>query len=133
METIDLVERAKAFVAAVAAGAPDAALEAFYAPDVEQTEFPNRFVPDGAVRDLSGLREAAARGRQTMSAQSFEVINALRTGDCVALEAIWTGTLAVAVGALRPGDVMTARFAQFFEFENDLIRRQRNYDCFDPY
>jgi hypothetical protein len=31
----------------------------------------------------------------------------------------------------QSGDAMKARFAVFFEFEGDKIRRQRNYDCFD--
>jgi hypothetical protein len=29
--------------------------------------------------------------------------------------------------------VMRARFAAFFEFEGERIRRQRNYDCFEPF
>jgi len=33
----------------------------------------------------------------------------------------------------RMPSVMRARFAVFLEFEGDKIRRQRNYDCFDPF
>jgi hypothetical protein len=51
----------------------------------------------------------------------------------VAIEAIWTGTLAIGLGSLKPGDKMRARFAQFFEFRDGLIVRQRNYDCFEPW
>lgn len=35
----------------------------FFAPDVEQVEYPNRFVPNGATRGLRELREAVERGR----------------------------------------------------------------------
>jgi hypothetical protein len=37
------------------------------------------------------------------------------------------------IGALKPGDQIRARFAQFFRFKDGLIWRQRNYDCFDPW
>ena len=133
MRNENLIERAKAFVAAVAARAPVEVIESFYAPDVIQEEFPNRLIPSGTTRDLAALRDADARGRQVIAAQTCEVVNAVATGHCVALEVIWTGTLAVALGSLKPGDRMRARFAQFFEFRDGLIVRQRNYDCFDPW
>jgi hypothetical protein len=58
-------------------------------------------------------------------------VNAVASDQCVALEALWTGMLAVG-GALKPGDQLRARFAQFFEFKGGLIWRQRNCDGFDP-
>jgi ketosteroid isomerase-like protein len=133
MQTSQLIERAKAFIAAVGAGAAPEAIAAFYAPDVIQEEFPNRLLPNGIIRDLAALHEAAARGRQVMSAQTYDIVNTVGAGNCVALELIWTGTLAIGFGALKPGDTMRARFAQFFEFKDGLILRQRNYDCFDPW
>lgn len=132
MREDDLIGKAKAFVAAVAARTPFEVIERFYAPDVIQEEFPNWLIPNGTTRDLAALRDADAKGRQVISAQSCEVVNAVATGHCVALEVIWTGTLAIALGSLKPGDTMRARFAQFFEFRDGLIVRQRNYDCFDP-
>jgi ketosteroid isomerase-like protein len=133
MATEDLIGRAKAFLAAIAASAPVDVVAGFYAPDVIQEEFPNRLVQNGAKRDLPALRNAHSKGRQVISAQSFEVVNAIATGNCVAIEAIWTGTLAIGLGSLKPGDKMRARFAQFFEFRDGLIARQRNYDCFEPW
>ena len=132
MENEVLIERAKAFVQAVAAPAPAAEIEAYYAPDVLQEEFPNRLLPTGAVRDLDTLREAGSKGRQVIAGQTIEIVNAVSSGQCVVLEAIWTGTLAVGFGTLKPGDRLSARFAQVFEFKDGLIWRQRNYDCFDP-
>jgi hypothetical protein len=132
MENEVLIERAKAFVQAVAAQAPAAEIEAYYAPDIRQEEFPNWLLPNGAVRDLKALREAGAKGRQVIATQMIEVVNAVASGECVVLEAIWTGTLALGVGTLKPGDQLRARFAQVFEFNDGLIWRQRNYDCFDP-
>jgi hypothetical protein len=99
-----LIERAKAFAKAVAFQAPWAGIEAYYARDVLQEEFPNRLLPTGAVRDLEGLREGGAKGRQVITTQTVEIVNALSSGQCVVLEGIWTGTLAVGFGELKPGD-----------------------------
>ena len=105
----------------------------FFADDVVQVEFPNRLVPNGATRDLAALRDAAERGRKVMTAQSFEVVNAIASGDQVAVEAIWTGTLAIPLGSIPPGGQMRARFAIFLTYRDGKIVRQHNYDCFDPW
>jgi ketosteroid isomerase-like protein len=105
----------------------------FFADDVVQVEFPNRLVPAGATRDLAALRDAAERGRKVMTAQRFEVVNALASGDQVAVEALWTGTLAVALGTIPAGGEMRARFAIFLTYRDGKIVRQHNYDCFDPW
>jgi ketosteroid isomerase-like protein len=105
----------------------------FFADDVVQVEFPNRLVPNGATRDLAGLRDAAQRGRKVMTAQRFEVVNAIASADQVAVEAIWTGTLAVPLGSIPAGGPMRARFAIFLTYRDGKIVRQHNYDCFDPW
>jgi ketosteroid isomerase-like protein len=105
----------------------------FFADDVVQVEFPNRLVPNGATRDLAALRDAAERGRKVMTAQSFEVVNAIASGDQVAVEAIWTGTLAIPLGSIPAGGQMRARFAIFLTYRDGKIVRQHNYDCFDPW
>ena len=114
-------------------GEPGASLP-FYAPDVVQEEYPNRFLPNGATRDLQELREAAERGRKAMSSQTFEIIRMFAEGDTVIVEADWSGTLAVALSEQTPaGTVMRAKFAQVLELEDGKIVRQRNYDCFYPF
>ena len=105
----------------------------FFADDVVQIEFPNRLLPNGATRDLAALREGAERGRKVMTAQRFEVVNAIASGDQVAVEAIWTGTLAVPMGSIPVGGQMRARFAIFLTCRDGKIVRQHNYDCFDPW
>jgi ketosteroid isomerase-like protein len=121
------------YLAAIEAGTTGDALAAFYAPDVVQEEFPNRLVPTGARRDLAALLEGAARGQKVMRAQRYEILNALESGDTIALEIQWTGTLAVPVGTLPAGGDMRARFAVFIELRDGKIVRQRNYDCFEPF
>jgi len=124
----------RSFFAALSSGAAPEVVASFYAPDVVQEEFPNQFLPQGARRDLKALREAGERGRKVMSAQTFEILSAIAKGDTVAVEADWSGTLAVPLGDRTPaGFVMRARFAQFFQFRDGKIVAQRNYDCFYPF
>jgi len=127
-------ERVRAFFAAITSGAGEGELGAFYAPDVVQEEFPNRFLPQGATRGLEELQAAAARGKKAMASQRFEILNLIAEGDTVVVESSWEGTLAVPIGEATPaGTVMRARFAQVFEFRDGLITGQRNYDCFYPW
>ena len=105
----------------------------FFADDVVQVEFPNRLLPNGATRDLAALRDAAERGRKVMTAQHFEVLNAIASGDQVAVEALWIGTLSVPLGNIPAGGQMRARFAIFLTYRDGKIVRQHNYDCFDPF
>jgi ketosteroid isomerase-like protein len=121
------------YLKALEGGATGETLAAFFAPDVVQEEFPNRLTPNGARRDLRALLEGAIRGQQVMGAQRYEIENAIASGDHVALEVRWTGTLAVAIGSLPAGGEMRAHFAVFLTFRNGQIIAQRNYDCFDPF
>jgi len=121
------------YLAALEAGATGEALAAFFTADVVQEELPNRLVELGAVRGLDDILAGAERGRKVMAAQRFELVQALASGDWVAVEARWTGTLAVAYGVIPKGGEMHARFAIFLQFRDGRIARQRNYDCFDPW
>ena len=127
---LDVVKR---YLAAIEAGATGDALAAFFTSDVVQQEFPNRLVPAGAERDLRGLLDAAARGRQAIRAQRYEILSAVESGPAIALEVRWTGVLAVPLGSLPAGGEMRARFAVFIDIRDGKICRQRNYDCFDSW
>jgi ketosteroid isomerase-like protein len=124
---------AKRYLEAVERGLIGEGLAAFFTPNAVQEEFPNHLVPTGARRDLTAILDAAARGKQVMSAQRYEIVNAVANGDQVAMEVRWTGTLAVPFGTIPVGGEMRARFAVFLEFREGKIARQRNYDCFDPW
>ena len=106
---------------------------AFFTDDAVQEEFPNALVPTGARRTIDDLRAANERGRNVLTGERYEIVSLVETGDVVACEVLWSGVLAVPLRSLQPGDRMKARFAVFFEFQGDKIRRQRNYDCFDPF
>ena len=125
------LEIARRYLAAVEK--QDDSLFDYLATDVEQIEYPNRLAPEGATRDLVGLREASVRGAAVMQSQRYQVLTAIANGNDVALEVIWTGVLAIPVASLGAGDEMRAHFGVFLTFRDGLIIRQRNYDCFDPF
>ncbi|MFN8489536.1 MAG: nuclear transport factor 2 family protein [Caldilineaceae bacterium] len=127
------LETVRHYLKAIENGATGAALAEFYAPEVVQEEFPNRLVANGARRDLAAILEGAERGQKVISAQTYEVRNAVEQGNTVALEVLWTGTMAVPFGSLAVGDKMRAHFAVFIEFRDGKIVAQRNYDCFEPW
>ncbi|HEX6040553.1 nuclear transport factor 2 family protein [Longimicrobium sp.] len=127
------VQTARRYLEAISRGAPWDEMAAFFTEDVVQEEFPNRLVPGGARRTLCELEEANARGRAVITAQRYDVRNAVASGDHVALEVLWTGTLAVPFGSLPAGGDMVAHFGVFLEFRDGRIATQRNYDCFEPF
>jgi hypothetical protein len=106
------VDLAVRYHQAVASGAD---LAEFFHEDVVQHELPNALSPEGAVRDLTAILEAAERGREALSHQEFEVLSAVAADDHVALEARWAGTLAAPLGAWPAGHVLRARIATFLE------------------
>jgi ketosteroid isomerase-like protein len=130
LANLELVRR---YLGAIEDGATGDALAAFFAPEVEQIEFPNRLVPAGARRGLAALLDGAIRGQQVLKEQRFQVDRAYADGNVVILEVVWVGTLAVPVGSLPSGGEMRAHFAVVLELENGRILRQRNYDCFDAF
>jgi len=133
-ERINL-ETARRYLAAIeastdATATKDSGVDSFFAADVVQEEFPNRFVPTGARRDLAA---AAERGRAVLSGQRYHVRAAYAVSDTVILEVLWVGILAIPVGTLAAGQEMRAHFAVFLEFRHGKIVHQRNYDFFEPF
>ena len=104
----------------------------FFAPEVIVEIFPSKFFPNGSRDNLTGILAAAKRGRKAMTTQTYAVRNALASGDQVALEVDWTGTLAVPFQTIPAGGQMRAHFAAFLQFKDGKIVSQRNYDCYEP-
>lgn len=110
-----------------------ASLDEFYHPEVIQIEYPNTLTRSLTQRNFEELKEASEKGKSVLEQQRYEVLKSYETEDAVIIEAIWHGTLAVPIGNLKPGDEMRAYFAQFYEFKDARIIKQRNYDCFEPF
>lgn len=105
----------------------------FYHPATEQVEYPNAITKTTAIRNLQDLKDASERGKKVLQKEEYEVLKSYTIGNTVIIEALWTGTLAIPLGSIPVGGKMTAHFAQFYEFQDGKIIRQRNYDCFDPF
>lgn len=132
METSD-AETIRAYLRALESGATGEALAAYFTADAQQIELPNRLNPQGGVSDLGTLLQRAEQGRKLLRSQRYEVKSEIAQAGRMAVEAVWSGTLAVPLGSLAAGATMTAHFAMFFELVDGRIRRQRNYDCFEPW
>jgi ketosteroid isomerase-like protein len=101
--------------------------------DVQQVEMPNQLNSRGQESNLEHILQRSQQGLKIMQRQQYEIVSEVAQDDRVAVEARWTGVLAVALGTLAAGTEMKASFAMFFHFRDGRIAVQRNYDCFDPW
>ena len=108
-------------------------LDKYYHPEIQQIEFPNAVVKNTTLRNLKDLKDGSERGQKIMSKEEYEIKELYSFNNIVILEAIWNGTVSVPIGNIPAGGKITAYFAQFFEFKDNKIYRQRNYDCFEPF
>ena len=127
------VELAIEFIKAVSEGRIGEGLNNFYDESANQIEYPNLLTKKIVERNLDAIKDASIKGKQVISIQNYEIIKAYSCGNTVIIEAIWTGRLAIPLGKLKAGDEMKAYFAQFFEFRDGKIVKQRNYDCFENF
>ena len=127
------LETVRAYLGALQAGEVGDSLKRFFSEDVRQIELPNRLNPLGQESDLSSMLKRSEQGRKILSKQCYEIVSEIALGCRAAVEARWTGVLAVPLGTLSAGSEMKAHFAMFFEFEKGRIASQRHYDCFEPW
>jgi len=128
-ENLDVVRR---YLKSVENGA-FSEIAALFTPDVVMEQLPNRIYPQGLRATISQMAAAIEKGRKLLSSQTYEIKNAIINDGSVAVEVLWTGTLAIAFGTLTAGSQMRCHSSMFFEFKNGKICSQRNYDCFEPW
>lgn len=126
------VRAALRYHVAVARMATPEELKQFLHPDMVHAQLPNALFPAGVNRDLAQTLAASTQARTLLAGQHYEVINSVASGDQVALEVKWSGTLAAPFRDLPAGHVMRAHIAAFLEFQDGRIIAQRNYDCYEP-
>jgi ketosteroid isomerase-like protein len=127
---IDLV---RTYLKAFQSGEAGDSLRRFVTDDVRQIELPNQLNKNGQESGLEHILERSRQALKILQRQRYEIVSELAQGDRVAVEARWTGVLAVSLGTMAPGTEMKASFAMFFSFSDGRISIQRNYDCFDPW
>jgi ketosteroid isomerase-like protein len=125
---------ARRYLAAIEQRDDMATIAEYLHPAIVQEEFPNRLNPRGGRSDYDTMLSRMAKGRQLLSAERYEILAELAVDDRVALEVLWSGTLAVPLGdQLAAGSTIRARFGVFLNFQDGRIIAQRNYDCFEPW
>ena|SRR5271156_2079011 len=127
------VELVRNYMKALQDGEAGDALRRFFTQDVRQIEMPNQLNPRGQESDLEHILQRSLQGKQILKRQQYEIVSEMAQEERVAVEARWTGILAVSVGTLEAGAEMKASFAIFFQFREGRIAMQRNYDCFDAW
>lgn len=128
-ENLNVIRR---YLKAVEDGSFDE-IAGLFTDDVIIEQLPNRIYPQGIRGDRSKMTESFAKGRKLLSSQTYEIKKAVAQENSVAVEVLWTGTLALSLGTLAAGAQMRCYSAMFFEFGDGRIARQRNYDCFEPW
>ena len=128
----DRVMAARRILAAIETG-DEAALRELYAEDLVQVEHPNRLKVKGDRRGLKQILADLKRGKAMLRSERYEVLETVAAGDLVALRVKWTGILAIAVGALQPGDPMVCESGIFMKFQGGKVIEQHNYDCFEDF
>jgi ketosteroid isomerase-like protein len=99
---------------------------------IELIEFPNLIIPITRKRTFANLLESTESGKKMLAFQHFEPVHFFESGDTVIAEYIWTGELKQKAGRLKQGQVLKAHICSIFEFREEKIYRQRNYDCYEP-
>ncbi len=127
------IQLIRSYLNVLASGGYGDELAKFFTPDAIQVEYPNILNPKGGQSDLITILTRAEQGRKLLTTQTYDIQSETANGLRVAIEAIWTGTLAVPLGKLASGSTMRAHFAIYFEMRDGRITVQRNYDCFDPW
>ena len=128
----DNLAAARQYIKAIDSGACGEGIAPFFATEAVVEIFPSRFFPNGSRDDLARIRAAADRGNKALTCQRYQIKNELSSGDTVALEIVWTGTLAVPFQSKPARAQMRAHFATFLQFKDGKILAQRNCDCYDP-
>ncbi len=120
------------YLAALQTGEAGEGLKRFFADEVKQVELPNRLNPSGQESDLTAVLKRSDQGLKVLRQQRYEIVSAIAQDTRVAVEALWTGVLAIPFGTLSAGTEMKAHLAVFFELSGWKIILQHNYDCFEP-
>ena len=82
-----------------------------FSPDAILQQLPNRIYPNGLRSPVDRVSEAFEKGRKIFARQIYEIANEVANGNTVALEVLWTGTLAMPFGTLAAGNQMRCHSA----------------------
>lgn len=102
-------------------------------PHIEQTEYPNLLTAQLTVSDRETLFKRMPNGAKLLASQNYDIQRAYELEDTVITEVVWTAVVGADVGPFKTGQPLKAYFCCVFDFQDGLIYRQRNYDCFERF
>jgi ketosteroid isomerase-like protein len=132
MPTEKNLDQARRYLKAIEDGDANYVMNLF-PPDALLEQLPNRIYPNGLCSPVARISEAFEKGRKIFARQTYGITSEVVNGNTVALEVLWSGTLAIPFGTLTAGSQMRCHSAMFLEFRDGKIVAQRNYDCFEPW
>lgn len=124
-------DKARELLTALERGAAGDQLRPYFHPEAVQVEHPNRVVPTGRTRGLREMLEASVAGVRLFESQRYDVRSTIGSGNLVAVQLRWSGTLAQQLGDRAAGEVVRADVAMFLTYDDaGRILRQESYDCY---
>ncbi|MEO8240968.1 MAG: nuclear transport factor 2 family protein [bacterium] len=132
MSTHQNIQAARAFLTALSGFDTDRVRD-LLAADAKRIEWPNRLKPQGNHQTCAEMLTDAAKARAVLTRQDYAIAQIAASDTAVMVEFTWTGTLALEIGTLAAGDIMTAHCVAVFDFRDGKICGLRNYDCFDAF
>jgi ketosteroid isomerase-like protein len=124
---------ARALHEALEAGHHGDELRPLFTDDATTLEHPNRLKPGGATSDLAAMLAASTAGAGLLSAQRYEVRDALEVGDLAVLRVRWVGVVSRDIGPFRAGQELVAHIAQFIRARDGRVASIETYDCYEPF
>ncbi len=96
--------------------------------DFAQKELPSPAHPKGLTFNAAEMLQRIGESRRQLSAQHFEIQNSIESDIQIVVEVLWTGLLAVDLGAFKKGKNIKANLCMIFDFKGEKILQQRIYD-----
>ncbi|TGL76323.1 nuclear transport factor 2 family protein [Leptospira yasudae] len=102
-------------------------------PEILQTEYPNALTKKVTISNWDDLFRRMPAGKNLLKRQIFRMQTYLESGDTAVVEADWEATIRADLGPFKADQNLKAYFCMIFEFKENKIHRQKNYDCFEPF
>lgn len=107
--------------------------EAILHPEIEQIEYPNALTKSITVSRFEDLMRRMPAGKNLLKEQTFQIRQYLDKENTAVVEADWKATVRSDLGPFRENQNLKAYLCMIFEFKDEKIFRQKNYDCFEPF
>lgn len=102
-------------------------------PEFSQIEYPNALNKNGQKSNYGEVFKRLSLGKAMLAKQSYKIESTLEQNDRAYIESIWSGTIAMDAGHFKRGQQLRAHLCMAFEFKDNRIYKQKNYDCFLPF